>query len=82
MANAHRSYRRTIEDVVKLFTQGQSGCGESVKILEIGAYLSVVSLTLSQLEFSVAAVDIPEFMQNERLQELSRCEDVKTLTAI
>jgi len=81
LINARLSYRRTVEDVVGFFPQRQSISGEPVRILEIGAYLGVVSLTLSRLGFSVTALDLPEFMQNERLKERYRREDVATLTA-
>lgn len=81
MVNARRSYQRTIADVVELFPERLSGSNEPVKILEIGAYLGVVSLTLSQLGFSVTACDIPEFMQNKQLQERYRHDGVSILSA-
>ncbi len=81
MVNARRSYQRTIADVVELFPERLSGSNEPVKILEIGAYLGVVSLTLSQLGFSVTACDIPEFMQNKQLQERYSRDGVSILSA-
>ena len=81
LINARRSYRRTVEDVVRLFPQRQPSSGEQVKILEIGAYLGVVSLTLSRLGFSVTACDIPEFMQNEKLRERYRLSGIDVVSA-
>lgn len=81
LVNACRSYQRTIADVVGLFPQRQSNSDEPVRILEIGAYLGVVSLTLSRLGFSVTACDIPEFMQNKKLQESYKRDGVMTLSA-
>ncbi|MEW6307035.1 MAG: class I SAM-dependent methyltransferase [Verrucomicrobiota bacterium] len=48
------------------------GNGARKHVLEIGAYLGVVSLSLKRLGFDVTAQDIPDFMGNPRLQELYR----------
>ncbi len=81
LVNARRSYQRTVRDLVGLFPQGQSGGAAAIKVLEIGAYLGVVSITLARLGFSVTALDIPEFMQNDRLRERYLHDDVATLSA-
>lgn len=80
LTNARRSYERTIRDVLALFANRPDE-KRLIKILEIGSYLGVVSIVLSRLGFSVTALDIPEFMANERLQESYRREGVATLTA-
>ena len=52
------TYERTVCDIV-------SACGDkapaTVNVLEIGAFLGVVSFALSKLGFSVKATDIPEY---------------------
>jgi len=64
--NLHKSeYSRTVYDVVKSI-----GLGAEKSILEIGAYLGVVSISLSKLKYNVSATEIPEFLSNKRLQEL------------
>ncbi|RMF48325.1 MAG: class I SAM-dependent methyltransferase [Deltaproteobacteria bacterium] len=64
LVNARRSYARTIADILDLF-QGRPF--DEIRILEIGAYLGVVSRVLARLGFRVTALDIPEFMANPRL---------------
>ena len=68
LENARRSYGRTIGDVLTLYEKHFEERG-SIKILEIGSFLGVVSIVLARLGFSVTALDIPEFMANNRLQE-------------
>jgi SAM-dependent methyltransferase len=50
-------------------------------VLEIGAFLGVVSLSLARLGMQVTAQDIPEFMANERLQERYRRMGVRPVSA-
>jgi SAM-dependent methyltransferase len=66
--NARMSYERTLRDVVELVA-GRLEVATPVRILEIGAYLGVVSLTLARLGCRVTALDLPEFMANSRLQK-------------
>lgn len=80
LTNARLSYERTIGDVLALYAKSPVE-NKSIKILEIGSYLGVVSIVLAKLGFSVTALDIPEFMTNERLQKRYRLEGVATLTA-
>lgn len=80
LVNARRSYERTLRDVIAVIMSRQPEDGP-VRILEIGAYLGVVSITLARLGFLVTALDIPEFMCNERLQERYRKGGVSTLSA-
>jgi len=74
------SYLRTVQDIVgivdKLALERRA-----VRILEIGAYLGAVSCTLARLGFSVTALDIPEFMANERLKLRYARYCVSTLSA-
>ena len=65
--NARMSYERTLRDVVPLIA-GSFAAGKPVRILEVGAYLGVVSVTLARLGCQVVALDIPEFISNPRLQ--------------
>jgi len=39
------------------------------KILEVGSFLGIVSIVLSKLGFDMSATDIPEFMDNVKLQK-------------
>jgi SAM-dependent methyltransferase len=81
LVNARHSYLRTVEDVTDLFFERQSGDGEPIKVLEIGAFLGVVSLTLARFDVQVTALDIPEFVSNERLQERYRQSGVESVAA-
>jgi 2-polyprenyl-3-methyl-5-hydroxy-6-metoxy-1,4-benzoquinol methylase len=70
--NLHKSeYSRTVYDVVQTI-----GTGEDKSILEIGAYLGVVSISLSKLNYNVSATEIPEFLSNKRLQDLYAENDI------
>lgn len=81
LINARRSYHRTVKDVLTLF-QGKTGDdGARIKVLEIGAYLGVVSASLSRLGFAVTALDLPEFMQNEKLQKRYLRNNIEPLSA-
>ncbi len=80
LTNARRSYERTIRDVLVLYAKRPVE-ERPIKILEIGSYLGVVSIVLAKLGFSVTALDIPEFMANNRLQERYNRYGVATLTA-
>lgn len=74
------SYHRTLRDILQIADAiGREG-GE-IRILEIGAFLGVVSCSLASLGFSVTALDLPEFMQNERLQARYRRYGVATRAA-
>jgi SAM-dependent methyltransferase len=68
LTNAHPSYRRTLLDVARSCAR-QSNTSRPPRILEIGAYLGVVSLCLARLGMQVTALDIPEFVVNKRLQK-------------
>ena len=81
LSNAYRSYRRTINDLVALFPQSTISEKENIKVLEIGAYLGVVSTVLARLNFSVTALDIPEFMNNIDLQRRYEDAGVEYLSA-
>ena len=57
-------YARTVHDIVCQFGKQAS----SIKVLEIGAFLGLVSIALSRIGFDVTAVDIPEYIANRNLQ--------------
>jgi 2-polyprenyl-3-methyl-5-hydroxy-6-metoxy-1,4-benzoquinol methylase len=76
------SYIRTLLDITKfiktymLFDKDIS----NINILEIGAFLGLTSITLGRAGFSVTAMDIPEFMVNERLRNKYIQYNVKMLS--
>jgi 2-polyprenyl-3-methyl-5-hydroxy-6-metoxy-1,4-benzoquinol methylase len=69
--NDHRhEYVRTVQDVA-----GQLQAVEThpARVLEIGSFFGVVSMSLARVGFQVVALDIPEFIQNaEQQQRFSR----------
>lgn len=82
LVNACLSYQRTTNDVTALFDDTHfEASKQPVKVLEIGAYLGVVSISLARLGFDVTALDIPEFMQNARLRERYDAAGVECLVA-
>jgi SAM-dependent methyltransferase len=60
------TYKRTVTDIAKLFNDDRG----KTKVLEIGAFMGVVSISLRRLGFDVSAVDIPEFHQSSNLRAL------------
>lgn len=78
--NSRLSYLRTLRDVIRM-ARSLKAEPRQFRILEIGAYLGVVSCTLARLGFTVTAQDIPEFMDNERLQARFARFGVATLSA-
>lgn len=80
IANARCSYERTLCDILSL-SVGRSGTSLPIRVLEIGSYLGVVSVSLARMGYSVTALDIPEFMKNERLKERYIREGVSVISA-
>lgn len=78
--NARRSYLRTVRDVAGLVRRLDVAPAD-IRILEIGAYLGGVSCTLARMGFNVTALDIPEFVENPRLQARFVRFGVATLSA-
>ena len=74
------SYLRTLKDVVRIADAMQLE-RHQIRILEVGAFLGVVSCVLSRLGFCVTALDIPEFMVNDRLNNRYRQHSVATAIA-
>lgn len=70
------SYIRTIMDIVtiKPISYGENN---QIKILEIGAFLGVVSVCLAKMGYLVSTVDIPEFISNQKLQSVFRDNDIE-----
>jgi SAM-dependent methyltransferase len=60
------SYERTVADLTCHFTDSLKRA--DVHVLEIGAYLGVVSVSLRKFGFKVTAADLPDFARNPRLQ--------------
>lgn len=68
--SAHKQqYLRTINDVLNHCDHTNR---TSIKILEIGSYLGLVSVVLGKLGFKVTATDIKEFMSSKNLQNKFR----------
>jgi 2-polyprenyl-3-methyl-5-hydroxy-6-metoxy-1,4-benzoquinol methylase len=57
-------YVRTVHNIVKHVPPSST-----VKVFEIGTFLGVVSIALAKLGYQVYATDIPEFLDNFRLQQ-------------
>uniref|UniRef100_C6E5U8 Methyltransferase type 11 n=1 Tax=Geobacter sp. (strain M21) TaxID=443144 RepID=C6E5U8_GEOSM len=80
LEHARRSYLRTLADILAL-AEATGRNRQAIRVLEIGAFLGVVSCTLARLGFTVTALDLPEFMHNERLQARYRRYGVATTAA-
>ncbi|PKN17328.1 MAG: class I SAM-dependent methyltransferase [Deltaproteobacteria bacterium HGW-Deltaproteobacteria-6] len=76
------SYIRTLQDVAKYIEKNLCLRNEpsEINILEMGAFLGVTSISLAKAGFSVTAMDIPEFMTNERLQLRYKRHHIKMLS--
>lgn len=80
LEHARSSYLRTLRDVVRL-AECMAVPPRELRILEIGAFLGVVSSVLARLGFCVTAHDIPEFMSNERLLRRYHVDGVTTISS-
>jgi SAM-dependent methyltransferase len=80
LAHSRCSYLRTVRDIVRAADALELE-RHTVRILEIGAFLGVVSCTLARLGFAVTALDIPEFMVNQRLKARYACYGVASVSA-
>lgn len=79
LTHARRSYLRTLQDIChQVHTQRLKP--HETQILEIGSFLGVVSTVLARLKFPVTALDIPEFMANQRLAEHYQRDGVEMLS--
>ena len=65
ISQQRNAYIRTVKDVANLFPEKKGK-----RILEIGSYLGVVSISLKKLGFDVSAYDIPEFHLSKKLRDL------------
>lgn len=76
------SYVRTLLDIAEFVKKYFRLYKEpsNINILEIGAFLGVISISLAKMGFSVTAMDIPEFMANESLQLRYKHHNIKMLS--
>jgi 2-polyprenyl-3-methyl-5-hydroxy-6-metoxy-1,4-benzoquinol methylase len=58
-----QEYVQTVHNIVKKVPPSRD-----IKVFEIGTFLGVVSIALAKLGYQVYATDIPEFLDNVRLQ--------------
>lgn len=56
------SYQRTISDIINFIPTNS-------KVLELGAFIGVVSRSLKKIGYNIIASDIPEFFNNEWVSE-------------
>ncbi len=61
------SYARALRDIMEISGFMPSRDRPKVKVLEIGAFLGVLSVALARMGFSVTASDIPEFGKADAL---------------
>jgi SAM-dependent methyltransferase len=80
LEHARCSYLRTLRDALQI-ADGLPFERKNIRILEIGAFLGVVSCVLARLGFRVTAHDIPEFMGNECLANRYHVDGVTTITS-
>jgi 2-polyprenyl-3-methyl-5-hydroxy-6-metoxy-1,4-benzoquinol methylase len=73
------SYLRTLKDVMQVADTLPLERNQ-IRILEVGAFLGVISCVLARLGFDVTALDIPEFMDNERLNRRYHHDGVTALS--
>ena len=64
------SYERTVSDILKLFPERNKLQGKN--IIELGAFVGIVSKALSLASATVVACDIPEFFARENVKSYYR----------
>jgi SAM-dependent methyltransferase len=77
LSNMSPTYIRTLNDLDQLFNEAERN---SVKILEIGSYLGIVSIGLSKLGFNVTAADLPHYIRNTNLINKYNKYNVNTIS--
>lgn len=80
LEHARCSYLRTLRDIVRI-ADTMPLERYRIQLLEVGAFLGVVSCVLARLGFRVTAHDIPEFMQNDHLASRYGKDGVATIAA-
>ncbi|MEQ8192437.1 MAG: class I SAM-dependent methyltransferase [Candidatus Eremiobacterota bacterium] len=65
--NMKFTYLRTIYDIVSYYNQHNIYNFNNMKVLELGAFLGVVSICLAKLGFQVTSSDVPEFLNNKNI---------------
>jgi 2-polyprenyl-3-methyl-5-hydroxy-6-metoxy-1,4-benzoquinol methylase len=63
LKNQRSAYIRTLKDIEKISNK------KSSKVLEIGSFLGVVSMSLSKMGYDVHAIDIPEYAESGAFQK-------------
>ncbi len=74
------TYIRTIDDILK-YSQTLSKHRENIKILEIGSFLGIVSVSLAKLNFDVTGFDIPEIMNDNEISHFYQLNSVRTISS-
>jgi len=74
-------YVRTLGELQTILTGRCPGPPAELRILEIGSFLGVICFALRRVGFQVAALDIPEFQNNPRLQERYRRAGIECVAA-
>lgn len=75
LAQHKNEYERTVRDV--LTYAGHEADYSSIKVLEIGAFLGIVSIVLAKLGFKVTVTDIEEFISCPRLQQKFNASNIE-----
>jgi SAM-dependent methyltransferase len=70
------TYERTVADVLKLF-EGEDKM-DQLRIVELGAFLGIVSKSLALTSAKVVACDIPEFFSREHVRSFYKTMGVET----
>jgi len=77
LINHKKEFLRTVYDIVAYFHDNSR---DRIRILEIGAFLGVVSIVLSKFGFDVTATDIEEYISCPNLQKIFKENNVKYLS--
>jgi SAM-dependent methyltransferase len=74
-------YVRTLGELQTMLTERCPRPPAELRILEVGSFLGVICFALRRVGFQVAALDIPEFHNNPRLQERYRRAGIECVAA-
>jgi SAM-dependent methyltransferase len=74
-------YVRTLGELQGILAERCPRPPSELRVLEIGSFLGVICFALRRVGFQVAAMDIPEFQSNPRLQERYRKAGIECVAA-